>query len=297
MPARTALILFVGISLAGPFCARSAQAQVLQNLREEVRTEEPEERRKEKEKKRLRKTDRHRHDDDEDCDEDESLGDVLGRELIVKPLLITVSAPFWYPPYLIGDDYAETAHFPRHPYARNARGSLLLDIGSDEGDKFWMARSRFEVADDFDRLARIGGHFLLDSTARFGLDTSVDYRTERLAAGGTDELWTGDMNLLFRFAQAEHLQMRTGLGFNWLSDPVGSDFGFNFTYMADFYPAEPWVISSELDLGALGDATLLHWRTTAGVQVSHLEFFTGYDHYSVGRVKINGMVAGVRVSF
>ena len=73
--------------------------------------------------------------------------------------------------------------------------------------------------------------------------------------------------------------MRTGLGLNWLSDNLGSEFGFNFTYKGDFFPMDPLVISAELDLGKTGSSNLAHVRVTTGMNYRHAEIFAGYDHF------------------
>ncbi|MCA9266897.1 MAG: hypothetical protein KDA41_00425, partial [Planctomycetales bacterium] len=135
------------------------------------------------------------------------------------------------------------------------------------------------------------------TSSRFGVDASFNLWSEELPAGGHDELWTGDCNLVFRFAQSPAVQMRSGLGLNWLADSTGEEVGVNFTYAVDLYPGDPWVISSELDLGSLGRTSLVHWRGVVGVQLRRSEFFAGYDYTSVGGVELSGLVAGVRTSF
>ena len=135
---------------------------------------------------------------------------------------------------------------------------------------------------------------MLESSIRFGIDTSFDYRRETIASGIHDGLWTGDANIVFRFAQSQKLMMRSGLGVNWLSDQYGSDFGFNFTYGGDWFPTEPWVLSAEIDWGRLGRAELFHGRGTIGLNFRHWEIFTGYDFYHVGRAEVSGLVSGVR---
>ena len=62
---------------------------------------------------------------------------------------------------------------------------------------------------------------------------------------------------MFRFAQSPRSQWRAGIGFNWLDDPIDTNFGFNFTYGFDLFPRRPWVLSTELDWGTLGEAELL----------------------------------------
>jgi hypothetical protein len=108
-------------------------------------------------------------------------------------------------------------------------------------------------------------------------------------------LWTGDCNVVFRFAQMPQMQMRTGLGFNWLSDHVGGEAGFNFTYSGDFFPAEPWILSGEIDWGKLGSVGLFHGRATVGVHYHRCEVYTGFDYLDIGDTQISGLIAGLRV--
>ena len=161
----------------------------------------------------------------------------------------------------------------------------------------WSLRLWGEYSDDFDSLERISGHALFETTTRFGVDASSSYLRESLAPGQHDDLWTGDANLVFRLAQSPRFQVRSGLGFNWLADEADSDFGFNFTYSSDWYPCRPWILSSEMDLGRLGSATLFHIRATAGVQLRAAELFGGYDYYDVGQSEIGGFVTGLRLWF
>jgi hypothetical protein len=150
---------------------------------------------------------------------------------------------------------------------------------------------------ELDSLDRFGAQALFETSSRWGADASFyrwseDFDPPTLAA---DSLWTGDCNLLFRFVQSEHVQMRTGLGMNWLADDRDSDFGFNFTYGGDVFPARPFVFSADLDWGWLGSAGLFHFRSTAGVILGPLEIFTGYDYYDVGRAQFDGLIAGLRL--
>ena len=93
------------------------------------------------------------------------------------------------------------------------------------------------------------------------------------------------------------MQWRTGFGFNWLDDPVDTDFGFNFTYGADWYPARPWVLSATLDWGTLGHAELFRFHTTAGVLVNRVETYIGYKYLDIDRTQTNSLLAGVRIWF
>jgi hypothetical protein len=207
------------------------------------------------------------------------------------------ASPFWGPHVLLGDNMNATSEFLSYPYKRDWNGNLIIEETPLPYTKWWHLRARGEYADDFDRMTRAGGHVLFDTTFRLGLDTSFDYRQEDLSPNATDDLWTGDMNLLYRFAQSERVQMRAGLGANWLADEEGSEWGFNFTYGGDLMPIEPFVLSAEIDWGRLGHAELFHGRTTVGVEYHHVELYTGFDYYDVGQTQISGWITGVRLWF
>ena len=154
-----------------------------------------------------------------------------------------------------------------------------------------------DYVDAFDNLDRVNGHVLISTASRFEFDARAQYLAERLADGGHDQLWNGDCNVTFRFAQCDLGQFRLGLGMNWLSDPAETDLGFNFTYGADIYPANPWVFSTVLDAGTLGHAGLFRFRTTAGVVYKSVEVYTGYEYTDIGTVHWNGLIGGLRLWF
>jgi len=158
-----------------------------------------------------------------------------------------------------------------------------------------------DCLEPFDNINGIDGRLLLSTSSRFGLDAQASHFEERRAGGGIDTLWVGDCNLVFRFAQAEKAEFRTGLGFNWLDGRESarrqSDFGFNFTYGADFFPVKPWVLSADLDAGNLGRAALVRFRTTGGILLHGVEAYTGYEYLDIGRSHQNLLVAGLRVWF
>jgi hypothetical protein len=215
--------------------------------------------------------------------------------LFWKAGAFVVAAPIWIPITLAEDDYSYTGYFPEYPYQHNIDGYMMIDpwIPSEPFEYSFQART--EYADNFSGVSRIGTRLLLDTTTRFGIDSEVNYWRESLGIGQHDNLWTGDANLVFRFAQSERMQMRTGLGMNWLADDIGTDLGFNFTYQGDFFPADPWIISTEFDLGTLGDETLVHGRVTAGLHWHRAEVFIGYDYYEVDQTELSGFVSGLRL--
>lgn len=275
-------------------------AETLANLRSDVRTPPTGDSDPPREQERDRDRDDHHDDgspwDDQYCDEcDDDDGDVALLGLIG----LGITSPFWGPAMVIGDDYKQPGYFAHYPYEYDC-GYMLIDpleaLGM-EGPRApysWAARLRGEAGTGFDDLDWIGGRVQLDTRWRLGLESDFRYVHQDLDAG-RDSLWLGDANVLFRFTQSECVQFRTGLGFNWLSDREDSDFGFNFTYMADWQPVRPLVFATELDLGTLGHVSVVHVRATAGMSWGVTEAFVGYDLYDVGSTQIQGLVAGVQL--
>lgn len=254
----------------------------LEALREEVRNDSPA-------SANSASNDGSAQDDSWDDDSDwNGLGELL---------LLALAAPYWGPPAMVGDTYSEQGYFPHYPYENGTPGFMVGEYDSPTAGYLAHLRTRFEYADNFDDLSRIGGRVLFEHTSRFGIDSSFDLHREKLGINHHDELSLGDANLVFRFAQSDVLIMRSGLGMNWLNDDAGTELGFNFTYGGDLFPLKPWVISSELDWGTLGNATLFHLRGTVGVQLNRATVYTGYDFLDIGRAQTHGLVAGVELWF
>ena len=93
------------------------------------------------------------------------------------------------------------------------------------------------------------------------------------------------------------MQMRSGLGINWVADSAETDVGFNFTYGGDFLLSEPFIMSIETDLGRISGETLFHGRGTIGVNYRLSEIYTGYDYFQIGDAHVSSMVAGLRFWF
>ena len=274
-------------------------------------------------KRRGNRGDHHHHDHDDEGWGMHVVTDEVGMGMIFRAL----TSPFWGPPVMLGDDYYVPGYFPRHPYC-GVRGYMagpawLVDEsyyadpydrdplgeaypnGSVEPPPLvyggprrrWAGRFSAEYAENFGDLSRIGGHLLVSTTSRFGLDTEMHNFRENLPNATVDELWLGDCNLIFRFAQSPHMQWRIGMGMNWIDDPVDTDYGFNFTYGVDVFPCEPWVASATLDWGTLGRAELFRFRTTVGAVLFGVEPYAGYEYLDIDRTQINNLIAGVRIWF
>ena len=208
-----------------------------------------------------------------------------------------VTSPIWVPKALTGDDdFSSSGYFPPFPYD-NLPGYVQSRDGAAR-TKPWSVRLDAEYVETFDQLDNvIGGHLLVDTASRFGLSASFEHLEEVLSDGDRDQLQIGDCNLVYRFAQCEWAEFRTGLGMNWLADSSRADLGFNFTYAADIYPRKPWVLSAAMDWGTLGHAGLFRFRTTAGVVFHGIETYAGYEYTDIGCAHWNGLVAGLRLWF
>jgi len=226
---------------------------------------------------------------------DNGFGAAIG-SLLGPPLFLVAAAPFWVPVSLVGDDYEIPAAFPDYPYADDLPGSLVKMTSYDGSTKGWGGTLQGFGIPEADNIDRYGGRLVLESQARLGLDTETNYWTEP-GATGTDQLWTGDANVIFRFAESEKVQFRAGLGVNWLADHNGAEAGINFTYGVDWFPRRPWTMSTVFDVGKLGGGTLFHNRTTAGVMIGPVEAFAGYDYFQVGSASFHGPVAGLGLRF
>jgi len=233
------------------------------------------------------------------CDSDDPIGQLCGMAVVC-----VVAAPYVIPAKLLGDDYSEQGYFLPYPYADGKPGSMQIHFsekekpfGQEDPVKCWLARLAVEESNDFNSLNRLSGHFLLDTCLRVGLQTSWGYLTENLHGNNRDHMVLGDVNVVFRFAQNEYVQMRSGLGVRLSTDSHESHAGFNFSYGADAYPVKPLVFSALIDAGTLGSAGVFHGRVTGGILWRHCEFYAGYDYLLVGSVSLQGPVAGLRFWF
>ena len=156
------------------------------------------------------------------------------------------------------------------------------------------ARAQLEYGTDFNDMQTVGTRIQVDfARLRSTLDISWNNYYEQLATDNTDHLAIGDANLVVRFSQSERTVWRSGLGINWINDRR-DDIGFNFTYGFDLLPKDPWVWSSEIDLGTLGDANLFRARTTLGAQWHDGEIYTGFEYLDVADAQIPTMLFGAR---
>jgi len=283
------------------FCASAipSSAQELQTLRDEVRNNDP--------APSGRDEPSHHHDDYHDPYDGQSSFDEDGglSELMMWAGGYIITSPYWAPITLLGDGYDKTGYFAGHPYQYDI-GYMMFNPEEAHGmigprEPHWLSvRARTEYGTDFSGLNWIGANLLIEGSPRVGLECDFRNFQEELPGGGPaqfDSAWLGDANLFFRFVQTEMVQMRSGIGINFLSDRQQTDVGFNFTYAGDLYPVKPWVISGEFDLGLLGDETLWHVRLSTGVTWKGIEAFIGYDMVDIGSFHTDSLVTGIRLWF
>ncbi|MGD0518297.1 MAG: hypothetical protein ABSA26_12250 [Thermoguttaceae bacterium] len=163
--------------------------------------------------------------------------------------------------------------------------------------KTWACQIQTDYIDNFDDLTGVSGKLIFETTSRWGCQASIHAFCEDLHDSKYDRLTLGDCNLIYRFAQHPRGQMRMGIGANWMTDPIQTDWGFNFTYGGDFFPCKPWVISAEIDWGTLGRAGLFRFRTTTGLIIRNFETYVGYEYSDIGTTQDNFFVTGLRIWF
>lgn len=232
------------------------------------------------------------------CEEDEPFAELQSDMVTLGASAVgaVATSPFWAPVVMTKEPGSDAGRFLSYPYKNDANGNYEYHLPT-RSRHHWFTRLRLDYVDTFDDVESFGGQFMLDTSTRFGFDTEVRRLadTQQFAAG--DHFWTGDANLLFRFAINDHVQFRAGPGFNWLRNSAGSDYGYNLTYGFDWYIADPWILSFEYDWGEIGHSHLDHLRLQIGWQYKHVETFVGYDYFSLGATDLHGAVAGLRFWF
>jgi hypothetical protein len=221
-----------------------------------------------------------------------------------------LTAPWWGPHLLLGDQIGKPAWFPSYPYALSDKGYLDCNFYGFEHEqdadpldparlKPWCARLSLDDGNDFNGLDRMGIRFAVDSSYRVGFQTNWNYFVREDSSEPRERVM-GDAYFTYRFAQADWVQMHAGLGFRMLDSPHDTRAGFSALYSADVFPIQPLVFSGLVDAGSLGQSFAFHARATLGWCVGPAEFFAGYDfqQYRHGYVvDLQGPLAGVHFWF
>jgi hypothetical protein len=247
---------------------------------------------------------------------------------------------FWLPHALIEGDEPRPAWFPGYPYRGDNEGYMVFaevprptpqvettadgDILIGEGDEVIMPqpersspvalRLAVEYSHDLETVFKPWANLLFSTRWRFGLESGWAWLIEDRIDGTQDQLGIGDINLIFRFTQHEHVQMRTGAGVRLMIDKIGSDqqrpddlpdadretrvdAGFNWTYGFDLFPVQPLIFSASIDLGNLRRAFFVHGRAHLGVAIWAVEIYAGWDVTQIGDVTLHGPLIGLRAWF
>ncbi len=228
-------------------------------------------------------------------------------ELFGEATWKALAFPYWLPHRLLHDDFQRDNQFAAYPYANQYPGYLWqgrwlgpeLDSlrEAELPSHCWSVRLSSEDGNDFHGLNRVGIRAALDSAWRAGLQSNWNYLREIIGGRWRDQTLLGDTSVTYRFAQHERIEMYSGLGFRVLTDPRSTNWGANFVYGLDWFPARPLVVSASFDAGNLGSASVIHSRATVGAAVRRCELFGGYDFLRIGSVNVQGPTAGLRLWF
>ena len=217
---------------------------------------------------------------------------VAGAVVAVAGASAVASTPFTVPYAAIEDDGGD-GYFQKYPYEE---GGGFMRLEGDQSYEPWPYSLQWstEFGSDFDSVSRIGTNLHLETTWRLGFDTELNWFDDHDHHGAfAEDFWQGDFNSTYRFAQSHHAQWWTGLGVNWI-DGAGADtdYGFNFTYGADIFIGEPFVLSGSLDYGL--DEDFFHGRLAVGANWKLAEAFVGYDYLNVGPREHDTVMIGLR---
>lgn len=149
-------------------------------------------------------------------------------------------------------------------------------------------RLNFDYGTDFDDIDRFTGGLLLDGPGGWAIDFEWSHYREKLVAQPDDGLNLIDTNILYRIGETEQFQWRVGGGLTLLSDSFGTDAGWNVTNKTDWYLTDPLSISTQLDVGTIGNASHVHAAIMSGYNVGFVEFRVGYDFRKIGDVDLSG---------
>lgn len=217
-------------------------------------------------------------------------------------VLLLVTAPFTVPPFFLNDNYTNKGVFLSYPYAEKWDGIMqmepeLMKDGKtpDTWSRLMSLRVAAENGNDFTGLNRVGLVFLADTMTRFGIGGSVNFYEEKRDNLPPDQLTIGDVNVLFRFAQSQHWQWRTGLGLRWMHDHTQTDYGFNFVYGFEWFPHDPITVGMQLEAGTLGNTGVIRFTSRMGLVWKHAEAYVGYDYLQIGGTELHGPMVGLRL--
>jgi len=129
---------------------------------------------------------------------------------------------------------------------------------------------------------------------RLELDGNFFAFAEPLDDGSVDRSTFGNAHLGVRFAESEHVQFRTGLGYRQYADQRSIEPGIDFFYGFEAELGAHLVLAAGVNAGSAGHAFVGQARASLGVMIGRFEIYAGYDHVSIGGVALGGPTAGIQ---
>lgn len=212
---------------------------------------------------------------------------------IFGPILSYIFISPYSVPYTFWDDGFDT-HLCFHPYPYYSTEKGYLTESDDlKGLAFDLSSAYKIYRGD---VYGVGLNFKARTNFRFEVHADYNYLEEKLDNGTKDSLYLGNINVLYRFAQNERLLMHSGLGLNILHDKEDK-FGFNYNYSLEAYPFKPMYLAIGVDLGLLGGASYVRFRTMVGVVYRSYEVNIGFESYNIGDTSLEGLIFGFKMYF
>jgi len=224
-----------------------------------------------------------------------------------------VTSPWTIPNMALEPGERGTPGYEDYPYSRGSNGLLrypepmrdeeverasVADVSPDRdatsSGKTMAAQVRAEGGYILGGVYRGGVGARLMTPIRLELDGNFFALAEPLVDGTVDRSTFANAHLGLRFAQSEHVQFRTGLGYQQYADQQGVEPGIDFFYGFEAEIGAHLVLAASGNLGSAGQAFVGQARATLGVMVGRFEIFAGYDHASIGGVPLGGPTAGVQ---
>lgn len=213
---------------------------------------------------------------------------------ISEPIVVPVAPKVPVEPLVQAEPMALPAKQPAVPAPVTTANVDL--VGRDwfeyTDSRFWAS-----IGSDFDGLT-VGTLALAAQQARgLGLDLSVSTFRER-GTSVRDNLWLGDVNVVYQLLRWQRMKIKMGAGVNWLGDRFGGEAGFNLTAEAELKLNHRWTLTGHGDLGSLGDADLYHGRVTLHRRLgSDAEWILGAETFDIGGAKLESVFTGIGVRF
>jgi hypothetical protein len=198
----------------------------------------------------------------------------------------------------------------RYPYQRNFAGYYMEPPSpyASEADKeeyerlgayrrAWSMRMEMDDMNSMSGINRMGGRMQMEHASRWGMASSVHWFNERTPAGTRDDVGWTDVTMTYALLQAPAFQFRVGAGWNMLYDSRRSDHGAHGMAELEILPQKRWILTGLAEGGTIGTANYFHGRTTAGWCWRGMEWYVGYDYWSIANTPIQGPVVGMRMWF